>query len=123
MGARWSRAICAAVIAFDIAFVWPSITPTRVLWYEPLMRRWELSVRPEILAMDWYGKTGLALVVGALVLAGTFWLAPREPRPRTLSLFIGWACMATGLALGLQVFQLMGRHPVPEPLPAGYEKR
>lgn len=119
----WCRALCAAIVAFDLTYVLPGLSPTRVLWYLPLARRWSWAVHPSVLGMDWYGRTLLA--GGAALIAFVVAAAFRRTRieMQSLVLWSGWAGIATLLTLALQVFQLVTRHPVPEPLPAWYQPR
>jgi hypothetical protein len=119
-----ARALCAAVVGFDLGFVFPAWSPTRVLWYFPLERRWAFVVRPDGLAMDFYGRTLLALLVAAACFALALTLARVRPPSRpSLQRWTSWAAIALALTLALQAFQLANRQPVPEPLPAWYVPR
>jgi hypothetical protein len=117
------RAVCAAIVAFDLAFISPSFVSVRVLWYLPLLRRWEVTVRPDGVAMDWYGRLLLASLMGGTTLLLGWRARRRAPSDSALRLWMGWATIATLLALALQVYQLVSRRPHPEPLPAWYQPR
>jgi hypothetical protein len=117
------RAVCAAIVAFDLGFLSPSFVSVPVLWYLPLLRRWELVLRPDGLAMDWYGRLLLGGLLGAATLLLGSLARRRAPSDSSLRLWMGWAAIATLLALSLQVYQLVSRQPRPEPLPAWYQPR
>ncbi len=120
---RLARAVCVGVVAFDLSFVFPNLFDSRLLWYEPLLRRWLFALRPESLGIDWFGRTLLALAGGAVAFVMAAVLGRQWGGAKSLALWTGWAGIATGLALALQVFQLVTRHPLPEPLPAWYVPR
>ena len=112
----------AGVIASCLIYVFPAFSPTRVFWYYPLEHRWAFELKPHALAMDWYGRTLLAVVASAIAFAGTFILS-RRLKPlasRGFNLWVGWAASALLIALSLYAYQLIGRNPVPEPLPTSY---
>lgn len=114
-----------ATIAFTLAFVYPSVSPTRVLWYYPLEHRWAFEIEPAGLAMDWYGRTLLAAVVSALAFLAGYAVATRikQASTRFFGLLAGWMITAVVMVMFLYAWQLMHRQPVPEPLPPGYVPR
>lgn len=114
-----------AIIAFALAFVYPSLSPTRVLWYYPLEHRWAFEINASGLAMDWYGRTLLAAVVSALAFLAGYGVAARvrQPSRRLFGLLAGWMLTAVLLVMLLFAWQLAHRQPVPEPLPPGYVPR
>ncbi len=113
----------AGVIASCLVYVLPAFSPTRVFWYYPLEHRWAFELKPSALAMDWYGRTLLAVVASFFSFAFTFVIS-RRLKPlassRGFHLWVGWAASALLIALSLYAYQLLNRNPVPEPLPAGY---
>lgn len=116
---------CGAVIAAAVAYVVPAFTTVPLLWYYPVARTWALESRPEGLALDWFGRTLWALLAGAIALALGMALARRAapPSARAYRIWAAWAGMASLLAIAVYVLQLIHRHPVPEPLPLGYQAR
>jgi hypothetical protein len=117
---------CAAAIAFTIVFALPSFSPTRVLWYYPIERRWVFEAHATGLAMDYYGR--LLLAGGAALLAyAAGWLvgARRGAKQREGShgVWAAWVATAVTLSMSLYVWQLVNRQPAPEPLPAWYAPR
>jgi hypothetical protein len=115
----------AAIIAFALAFVYPSLSPTRVLWYYPLEHRWAFEIQPSGLAMDWYGRTLLAAGASALVFLASHGVARRVRRAssRFFGLLAGWMITAVVMVMFLYAWQLAHRQPVPAPLPPGYVPR
>lgn len=114
---RVYRASCAGVVTFLILYALPLALEGPSLWYLPLERRWVLGLeRPPGLVMDWYGRTLLAALAGAVVaLAVAGWRAPLR-RARA------WAMvMATTLVLALATYAWMLHHrvltPPAEPVP------
>lgn len=139
---RLSRlyATAALCIASSLAFFLTAVVKLPVALYFPLSRRWSLTPIPGELSMDYYGRSLLALLAGlaaaALTLAvfrvralfGPRVAAPpvddgfgaaRAPDPgRGLALLAGYAVTALALAAGVYAYELYGRTPIPEPLPA-----
>ncbi len=114
---RVYRASCAGVVVFLILYVLPLALEGPSLWYLPLERRWVLGLaRPPGLVMDWYGRTLLAALAGAVVAgAVASWRAPLR-RPRA------WAvAMATTLVVALAAYAWTLHHrvltPPAEPAP------
>lgn len=114
-----------ATIAFTLAFVYPSVSPTRMLWYYPLEHRWAFETEPAGLAMDWYGRTLLAACVSAVAFLASHAVATRikQASTRLFGLLAGWMITAVVMVMFLYAWQLMHRQPVPEPLPPGYVPR
>jgi hypothetical protein len=118
-------ASCTATIAFALAFVYPSVSPLRVLWYYPLEHRWAYELQPSGLAMDWYGRTLLAAFVSVAVFLASYGVATRIKRTssRFFGLLAGWMITAVVMVMFLYAWQLAHRQPVPAPLPPGYVPR
>lgn len=114
-----------ATIAFALAFVYPSLSPTPVLWYYPLEHRWAFELQPSGLAMDWYGRTLLAAGVSALAFLAGYGVARRirQASRRFFGLLAGWMITAVVMVMFLFAWQLAHRQPVPAPLPPGYLPR
>ena len=116
---------CAAIIGASLAFVYPAFTPVRVLWYYGLEHRWALEARPSGFAMDWYGRSLLAVVGGAVAFGAMFLLARKLPRAstRAMTIWLLWSAIAVSLAIATYGLQLAMRTPIPEPLPSWYSPR
>jgi hypothetical protein len=117
--------LCAASIVFSLVFVAPSFHPFSVLWYFPLEHRWEQTVRPRGLAIDWYGRLLWATIAAPIAYAVAALVARRLRRVSTsaLTLWTAWMATAALLAAALFVYQLAPRKPTPVPLPEWYEPR
>lgn len=114
--------LCAATVGTSLGFMYPAFSPTRTLWYYPLQHRFTWELKPAGLAMDWYGRSLVALLLGALAFVVT-WVASRfvaRVSRRSLYLWASWVATGTLLAIALYVYQLVTREPVPEPLPSWY---
>ena len=129
---RLSRLYAAGAlcIASSLIFFLTAVVKLPVALYFPLGRRWSLTPIPGELSMDFYGRSLLALGGGfaaaALTLAAfrmqALWnkqpsAAPQSPG-RGLALLTGYTLTALLLAAGVYAYELYGRTPVPEPLPA-----
>jgi hypothetical protein len=96
-----------------------------VLWYLPLAHGWQLTIRPETLGIDFFGRL-LYAIVGSVAGAAIAWPIARRLRslsPGVLVLWTAWLAAAVLLAMSLFTYQLVRRHPHPLPLPAWYEPR
>lgn len=141
----------AQCIAASLCFFLTAVVKLPVVLYFPLSRRWSLAPNPSELSMDFYGRSLLALAVGAVAALGTlavFWVykklrgaaatgglspasasesasesssssAADRRRESGLVLLAGYMVTALLLAMGVYAYELYGRVPVPEPLPAG----
>lgn len=140
----------AQCIATSLCFFLTAVVKLPVALYFPLSRRWSLTPNPGELSMDFYGRSLLALVSGAVAAIGTlavFWVhhklrgaaktgappasdgdddddsaaavATNQRRENRLVLLAGYLVTALLLAMGVYAYELYGRVPVPEPLPAG----
>lgn len=114
--------LCAAIVAFALAYIYPGIDPLPTLWYYPLERRWAFEQQPSGLAMDWYGRTLAATLAGLAGFAIGYFLGRLRKRPmgRGFVLWAAWAATAVAFAMALYAWQLAQRRPVPEPLPSWY---
>jgi uncharacterized membrane protein len=125
----------AQCIGTALAFFLTAVVKLPVPLYFPLSRRWSLVPNTEELSMDFFGRSLLAIGVGALLAALTLGLfaaraklatkTPTEPSAKAssgsgLALLTGYALTAVLLAMGVFAYQLYGRTPTPEPLPPGF---
>ena len=122
--ARLFMSLLAARVAFGLAYLIGSARRSPIPLYYPIERRWTFFDRlPEGLAMEWYGRTAVALLVAIVVLAA-FWIASaRGPIARAMARPENVIAAARGGALILLVdfayfgWVLMHQTPAPLPLP------
>jgi hypothetical protein len=116
-------AACAAVVIASLVYVAPAFTTVPVLWYYPLAHTWALQGRPDGFALDWYGRTLWAVLSAAIAFGAAHAVASRmsPPHPRAYRVWAVWVGMTTLLAIAVYTYQLAGREPIPEPMPAGYD--
>ena len=123
-------AVAVQCIATSLGFFLTAVVKLPVPLYFPLSRRWSVVPNSEELSMDFFGRSLVAIVAGAVVGALTLAvlrLPARRGRPAGapaapgsgLALLTGYAATAFILAAGVFGYQLYGRAPVPEPLPPG----
>jgi hypothetical protein len=129
-------AACALSIGASLAFFLTGVVPLPVLLYFPLVRRFGFRGELGELSMDYYGRSLLALLVGAALGSVVYLLCSRpglgaaagspetEARPGEasllrdrLALLAAYVVTAALLAAGLFAYQLGTRVPTPEPLP------
>lgn len=139
---RLSRLYAAAAlcIASSLVFFLTAVVKLPVALYFPLSRRWTLTPIPGELSMDYYGRSLLAILAGLTAAALTLAVCrvraifrahaaapPADgssgsalpPGPgRGLALLAGYTVTALVLAAGVYAYELYGRTPIPEPLPA-----
>ncbi|MBA3464104.1 MAG: hypothetical protein H0T46_29385 [Deltaproteobacteria bacterium] len=118
-------AMCAGAIAFAVAFIAPPLASAPVLWYFPLEGRWSFEVRPEGLAMDFYGRMLFALAAWAVVVLITLPLAKRVKgiSTRAIGLITAWTLTTVLLVMLQYAWTLYFRRPMPEPIPTWYVPR
>lgn len=118
-------AMCAGAIAFAFALMAPPLAGAPVPWYYPLEQRWAFEVRPEGLAMDFYGRLLVALVAWAIVVMISLPLAKRAKgiSTRTVGLITAWTLTAVLLVMLHYAWTLYFRRPMPEPLPTWHVPR
>lgn len=120
-------ATCLGTIAFAIAFVVPQFTGQAVLQYFPLERAWELTARPEGLAMDFYGRLAQGVVVAALAIVVTLVVTsrvgPEKLPPKAASLLAAWAVAFVILVMMYFAWTLAFRVPAALPIPDWYVPR
>lgn len=108
---------------FGLLFLVSVVEHWTLPWYLPLEHRWVLASSVRTVGMDWYGRSGLALVGGLLAglatyaLGGVSRLAPRLSRP---AFVLGITRLGALLLLVDFVFytlSLLTRvvHPIPAP--------
>ena len=126
-------AACALCIGTSLCFFLTEILPLPVPIYYPVLRRWSLGPGASAsLAMDYYGRSLLALLGGAaltivtviaLKIAGARAGKEGAPGRPLLLLCTAWAATALVLCASLYAYKLAGRELTPEPLPAWYQPR
>lgn len=124
--ARAMLALLAGRGAFGLAYLASAIGAIPIVWYHPLERRFSFAVRPPGFAMDWYGRTALALTCGALVAIVAYGVTARGTLARLLerrSVVLAVA-RATGLVVLVDFvyfgWVLLRQTPAPLPLPPWY---
>jgi hypothetical protein len=121
--ARLFASLLAARVAFGLAYLLGSVRRTPIPWYYPLERRWAFESLPQGLAMEWYGRTAVALTVALAAFAALWILSARGPIARALSRpdTVLAAARAGGLILLVDFayfgWVLMHQTPAPLPLP------
>jgi hypothetical protein len=123
---RLFAALMLARAAFGLAFLAPSLRPMPLLWYQPLVRAWTFELRPSGFAMEWFGRTALAIGVGALVGVAAWAMSQRGAFARWLARPGIASSLAHAGALVLLVdffyfgWVMTHQTPAPLPLPAWY---
>lgn len=125
--ARLFTSLLAARVAFGLAYLIGSARRSPIPLYYPIERRWTFFERlPEGLAMEWYGRTAVALLIGLVALAAMWIASSRGPVARALAKPENVLAAARGGALILLVdfayfgWVLMHQTPAPLPLPSGF---
>jgi hypothetical protein len=115
----------AAAIVFCWSFAFFFLHPVPTLWYYPLEHRWAFEIKPDGLAMAWYGRT-IASITLSLVGSGIAWVMLRRRPPLAPRIQDGWlAAMIVSIVFVVLVIVVtnVGDHPAPEPLPPWYIPR
>lgn len=120
--------LLAARAAFGLTYLIGSLRRSPIPWYYPLERRWAFESAPVGLGMEWFGRTGSALLFAGVAFAiawiasarGTGLLARALARP---SMVVGVA-RAVGLMMLVDFtyfgWILLHQTPKPIPLPNGF---
>jgi hypothetical protein len=114
--------LCAAIVAFALAFILPAVSPSPTFWYYPLERRWAFEFQPSGLAMDWFGRSLVATAAALVGFAIGYFLGRLRKRQmrRGFALWAAWAATAVAFAMALYTWQLVQRRPAPAPIPSWY---
>ena len=115
----------AAVMIFCWSFAFFLLHPMPTLWYYPLEHRWSWESEPTGLAMSWYGRTLVSLILSALG-GGVTWLVIRRRPPLSPEIQDGWlGALVVSIAFVVLVIIVtnLGHEPVLEPLPPWYVPR
>lgn len=112
-------ALLAARAAFGLAYLGGALSRAPIPWYHPLTRAWSFAAEPEGFAMEWYGRTAVALMAAALAALLVGAAARRGPLARALVRPGLVQALARGVALILLLdFSYFGwimMHPAPSP--------
>jgi hypothetical protein len=118
----WLAFPCSYLAAYFLS----TAIPTRLLWYYPLRHQFLWQVRPDGLAMDFYGRVLLSFFGGAV----GFWIVhrlqshfPSIARPEVVQGFLISLVSLLFFTGGLYVFLLLHRVPIAVPLPPDYVAR
>lgn len=108
-------------VTYLATFFASTASPTRLLWYLPLERRFEFGLLPKVgLGMDFYGRLLLSIVVGLLgLLVGAAVerrLSPAQ-RAKSLPVLLAWMLSLAAFTAGLYAHMLWVREPSPLHLP------
>lgn len=119
-------AFLVARLVFGVVFLASALGRWPVPWYFPLQHRWEVARRVSGLAMDWYGRSLVALLAGVAAGALAYGIA-RFPSAARLFARRGFVAAVAhlGAVMLMQdvlfyVFTLATRHVTPAALPAWY---
>ena len=118
-------AVEVAVMVFCWSFAFLLLHPMPTLWYYPLEHRWAWETQPSGLAMDWYGRTLVSIMVAGLG-GALSWGILRRRAPLYPEIQDGWmGALVVSIVFVVLVIVVtsLGHHPVPEPLPPWYEPR
>jgi hypothetical protein len=99
--------VCAAAIAYALAYVTVDYAKIPRPFYDPLARSWRLATRVPGVATGYFGQWLYALAAAVLIGSLTWLIAGRRQRPvadRTLGLLAAWAVTAWLLAAGYYVW-------------------
>jgi hypothetical protein len=120
-------AACIGTIAFCVAFVLPHFTSQAVLWYFPTEHHWELTRRPEGLAIDFYGRLLQGVVISSVTVALSLVVTRRLKTPqlsrKMASLLAAWAIAFVILVMMYYAWTLAFRVPNAAPIPDWYIPR
>jgi len=121
---RLFASLLTARAVFGAWYLASSLGRWTIPWYYPLARTWRWSSEPEGFAMDWYGRTGLALLAAAFA-AGGMWLASGRPvvsrwlaRPAAVLAIAHAGAMILVVDYVYFGWVMMHQTPAPLPLPA-----
>src|SRR5262245_10557411 len=109
-------AVCALCTVSCAVFFLTGVAPMPVLLYFPIARRFGFAPHPTELAMDFYGRSLLALLAGlaaALSIYAAVRATHKRGAPTRLLLLTGYAATALLLAATLFGYQLSVRVPTP----------
>ena len=99
--------VCAAAIAYALAYVGVDYAKIPRPFYDPLARSWRLAARVPGVPMGYVGLWLYALVAGAVVGGAVWLLLSRRQKPvadRTLGLLAAWTATAWVIAAGYYVW-------------------
>lgn len=116
---RLLAAFLAARAAFGLVYLGGVLSRAPIPWYHPLARAWTFAAEPEGFAMEWYGRTAVALLAAALAALLVWAAARRGPLARALLRPGLVPALARGVALivllDFAYFGWIMMHPAPSP--------
>ena len=120
-----SVAACAAIVTFELGYLYSSFGSIRLWWYYPLEHRWAFELKPIELAMNWYGRNLVATLWSAAGFLTAYAVARRREHLPPGGQRLLAACIAASVLIGVALFacQISGSQPTPQPLPAWYVPR
>lgn len=129
---RTTRVMLAFLVgrgAFGLAFLLCAVGRWPTFWYLPLERRWVFARELRTVAMDWYGRSAFAMVVGLAAGLGAWWLggssrvAPVLARPVVLRWVSQLGATLLFFDVAFYALTLLTREIEPIPLPGWYLPR
>lgn len=120
--------LLVARAAFGLTFLLCAVGQWRTWWYLPMTRRWVFSADVREVGMDWYGRSAVALLAGAIAgavvwsLAGTS-LSKRLARPAVMRWVAHLGATLLFFDVAFYTLTLMTRQVEPIPLPTWYVPR
>jgi hypothetical protein len=115
-----------ARLVFGLVFLASVVARWPVPWYFPLQRRWAYASAAPGVAMDWYGRSAVSLLAGAIAGLTVYVLAGVPAVGRAFArkgVVVGVAHLGALLLLNdvlFYAFTLLTRHAAPAPLPRWY---
>jgi hypothetical protein len=118
-------AMCVATMAFVVAFLLPFFMKQSIAWYYPTDRAWSFEVKPNGLAIDFYGRVLQAVFAAAACVVVTVLVAKRGPQltDQLRRLLLAWTITTVLFGISYFAWTLAHREPAPVPLPTWYEPR
>lgn len=120
-GAR-AMAVVTGAAAVALGYVLAQALGWPMVWFDSATRVWSAGPKPSSAAMDFFGRSLWALGCGG-VAATAAWLVFRRRGvgPSAARWVAVAAATVVAVSFGLEVRRLIGRTPVSEELPAGYD--
>lgn len=108
-------AVAAFAVSVPLAYVVVHVLGLPMLWLDPEAMRWSFGARPSPLAMDFYGRGGVSLLIGLCVAL----LSARASRVTRSTAVVSFAAVAIAAAIFAGVaFEVMRLVPSARPVRA-----